>query len=175
MITTGVNTLSYNEPTKTLPCFTLHPTISFKNKGFYFTTEIYDQNTYNIDDIFSSEGIREMSNMFSCKVKGIRTVHYGRVFSICCQIKTSPLRGIMLRLKKQNWETEIYFSSEENELGFSFSGIHSDSAIVNTGNQANQIAAKVSLREIQTTSINTKNKPCRDYLTDSGKFNLKCF
>jgi len=165
-----VNTLSYNEATKKLPCFIIHPTISFKNKGFFFTADTYDQNTYNIDDIFSQEGIREMSEVFSCKVKVIRTVHYGRVFSICCDIKTSPLRGIMLRLKKQNWDTEIYFFNEENELGFSFSGIHSDSANVNTGNQANLIGAKVSLREIQTRSLDTENKPCRDHMTDGGNF-----
>jgi hypothetical protein len=173
MITTGINTLSDNEPAKIFPCFTIHPTISFKSRGFHYTSETYDENTFKIEDIFSPEGIRELFNMFSCEVKTNRTVHYGKVFSICCQIKTSPLSGIMLRLKKQNWDTEIFFFSEENDLGFAFSGIHSDSAVVNTGNQANQIAAKVSLSEIRTTSINTESKPCRDYLTKgSYRFNL---
>ena len=43
MTTTGINFVEHDEHVKLLPCITIFPFQAFRTKGFYFTSQSYNQ------------------------------------------------------------------------------------------------------------------------------------
>jgi len=72
--------------------------LSFKSKGFHWTNEMYDQNIFQLEDIFRNSTIVDINNTSLYKLSKIDTINYGRIYSICYLQKTSIYDGIILRL-----------------------------------------------------------------------------
>jgi hypothetical protein len=78
-----------------------------QTKGFHYTSEDYEANSYQLSDLFTSETISKMKNESKYEFFEIRTMFYGKCFILC------PLRDLKLE------EMEIFFLNNRIKIDLS--------------------------------------------------------
>ena len=84
--TTGIKYRVDIETTKLFPYFTLCPLPLFKKRGFYFTQKDYQENTFNLSDMFDQVTWLELNNstMYFLKEVSITNTVTIYLFVILC-------------------------------------------------------------------------------------------
>jgi hypothetical protein len=110
----GIRFKNAKEESKLPPCFTARPYISYRKKGFHFTEEEFERNTFNLDDIFHEETVQEFRNNSIYDVKEVKSFVFGKCFSIC-YLKPLKLREtIYIKfLIKSDVEFSVYTRGQE--------------------------------------------------------------
>ena len=91
--------LLHQENEKLLPCITVCPVPGFKKKGFYFDEGSFDENAFNLSDIFVDRAVAKLNNVSEFRLVNIRTMFHGNCFTICSLRKWGKKWGPVLTLK----------------------------------------------------------------------------
>jgi hypothetical protein len=86
--------------------------------GTPYTSEEYNKSVTYLEDIFTSETLKDLRNGSLYSMKEIRTSTYGLLFSICHLVKTPVINGLFFNLKANGGNYELYFYSKGNEFWF---------------------------------------------------------
>ena len=86
---------------KPLPCITLCPWSSFKKQGFFFNTEEFVQQTFEIYELLSnSSTLGNVFNSSNFLLEEIRSPNLGRCYMICNLVKISTRESVLIALNK---------------------------------------------------------------------------
>ena len=155
---TGIGYKSSDESTKVLPCITIRPAAAYKKHGFFYTKQDYEENTFNLDDVFHPETVERLSNESLYTIDHLNTLVYGKCHKLCYKNPVSPQKGEQLVLKKQS-DYIIYTLGEEEEfwlvmpsrfpyeIGLQYLDSHNDNGI---------ISVNYIIQAIQTSVINRR-------------------
>jgi hypothetical protein len=83
MTTTGTRIRSHASKVKKLPCITVCAVAGFRKRGFYYLNQDYVDNTFEIQDFFSSSTLQALNNASMYSVKDVRSMYFGRCYKIC--------------------------------------------------------------------------------------------
>ncbi len=86
--------------------------------GTPYTSEEYNKSVTYLEDIFTSETLKDLRNGSLYSMKKIQTSTYGLLFSICHLVKTPVINGLFLNLKANGGNYELYLYSKGNEFWF---------------------------------------------------------
>ncbi len=86
--------------------------------GTPYTSEVYNKSVSYLEDIFTSETLKDLRNGSLYSMKEIRTSTYGLLFSFCYLEKTPVIDGLFLKLKANGGNYELYLYSKGNEFWF---------------------------------------------------------
>ena len=100
MTNTGIRYRTHKDKEKLLPCLTLYALPAYRHHGFYYTEAMFVNNTFNIEDIFDKETLRDLKNNSLFHVIETYSLFYGRCFTIC-----------YLKQATNNSNTSTYFSN----------------------------------------------------------------
>jgi hypothetical protein len=156
MTSTGVQyVLEGDGQGKVLPCFSFIPIVTFKSSGFHFTEEAYQANSFELEDIFTTQSVNDLRNKSAYDIFETKTVHHGKVFSICCKLQVSTFEGILLSVKQYEWELYIFFHQREDAIWFTFRELpnYIMFSLINTKRSSGFIAAKIFISEIRSREI----------------------
>ena len=98
--TTGIGYTPGEGEKQVLPCLIVRPIAAYKKHGFYFTDKDYDENTFQLEDIFHSETVKRLKNASEYFVETINTLVYGKCFRICYLEELLPQTADRLVLKR---------------------------------------------------------------------------
>ena len=96
---------------------------SFKTKVPHFTTEMYDNETFKMDDIFSNETLERINNKSMFEVIAVRTIHYGLSTTLCYLAASKIYEDFYFSLKKQPWNVNLFLHQKGDERWFAFPGM----------------------------------------------------
>ncbi len=85
--TTAIEWTDEGHTKKLLPYLTFCPWPAFRNKEFYFTEADYLNNTFDLGDIFDEETVSNLTNLDLYFLKEVRTLAYGRCYTILKKVK----------------------------------------------------------------------------------------
>ena len=162
---TGIGYKSSDESTKVLPCITIRPAAASKKHGFFYTKQDYEENTFNLDDVFHPETVERLSNESLYTIDHLNTLVYGKCHKLCYKNPVSPQQGEQLVLKKQSdyiiytlgVEEEFWLAMPSRfpyEIGLQYLDSHNDNGI---------ISVNYIIQTIQTSVINRPSNPCNSY------------
>jgi len=60
-----------------------HCFIPYRGSDFYFTTQSYKANTFNLEDIFDGATVKELKNKTEFAVYETQSILFGMCFTIC--------------------------------------------------------------------------------------------
>jgi hypothetical protein len=94
MTNTGIRYRTHKDQEKLLPCLTLYALPAYRSKGFYYTNRSFVENTFNIEDIFDEQTLKELRNKTLYHVTETNSLFYGRCFTICHlkQVRIWPIK-----------------------------------------------------------------------------------
>ncbi len=96
------------------PCFTIRYLSPYKKRGFYFDLAQFQENTYDLNDIFQNETIIKLKNSSLFNMKEIHSIFYGKCYSLCPLTLLALNEVISLSIKnKRNVEIVTYLKGEE--------------------------------------------------------------
>ena len=79
----GIKIRPHSSKVKQLPCVTVCALSGFRKRGFYYSTQDYTQNTFELEDFFTEKTLNEIRNNSLYKYKEVRTLFFGRCYKIC--------------------------------------------------------------------------------------------
>ena len=80
---TGSNYIGNADGKKSLPCFSFYPYRAFKGPGFHWSSSLFNQNTFQLEDLFEKSTLKNIQNGSLYWVGETYSVFYGRCFTIC--------------------------------------------------------------------------------------------
>ena len=78
--------ISYSDNTlkeKLLPCLTFYAMPAYKKNGFHYSKDDYQNQTYNITDIFDNTTLEQLGNKSNLLYTETRSLFYGRGYTVC--------------------------------------------------------------------------------------------
>ena len=96
---------------------------SYKNRGVPYTTKMYEEQVFTMDDIFAKETLEKINNKSLFEVYDVRTINYGLSIALCSLKNVKIYDEINFQLKKKEWDVNIFFHPKGDELWFAFPGM----------------------------------------------------
>jgi hypothetical protein len=158
-----------------LPCFTIHPLHSYKSQGFFRTNRDYEENTFQLEDIFQIETLESLKNKTEFKVKEIRTLIFGKCYMICSQnLRSAQMQGELFYLKT-DFNFTIHFHEENEFLLMTFpSGVPYDipTVTIDAHNRDGIVLTNIMVKEIKVSLIPNKSNRCFTNQYSDGSINF---
>ena len=145
---------------------------AFKDRGFYFTAEMYENMTYDIED-FLNISILNKTPRIDQKyiiISKIRTATFGK----CITLKvTKPLKineAFILALKR-SWDLKVFFHNDGEEfwLAWNHGGSLAKKFRLNIKSDAEAAMTYLIAAEKQVDYFNKKAKPCNESKSGSSR------
>ena len=146
----------------------------YKNPGHFFGKKSYNENAYQLEELFSPKTVSDLKNSSLFKLSETMSIYLGRCFTICPVQKYGKKIGPALELK-----TDFDFKTFIHVAGFEFwlNGIMEfpyeiPFTVLNVNNAEDIIVAFLSVAEIESTFLSKKNFPCKSYSDNLDNNNL---
>jgi hypothetical protein len=93
------------------------------NRGndFYFATQSYKANTFNLEDIFDGVTVKELRNKSEFEVTETQSILFGMCFTICKMRKVKAFEFATRLGLRTDFDVTIYFHPKGNELWLLYS------------------------------------------------------
>ena len=109
-----VKFIQSDEAEKLFPCFTIRYLSPYKKRGFYYNISQFQENTFDLDDIFENDTIVKLKNITLFNVAEIHSILHGKCYALCPLTLLALNETISLFIEnKQNVEILIYRQGEE--------------------------------------------------------------
>ena len=160
----GIKIREHGDSTKQFPCFAIQPTYPYKKKGFYWTLVDYVENTFGLEDIFTSQSTTVLKNSSLFKVKEIQTLPNGRVFIICPVTLYKVLDRLHLYIvKNREFLLSIFHPGEEFWFQFPRFLMRDSLTLIDTQKMA---SVDVALAEQKIRYLTKNYSSCKEYSMD---------
>jgi hypothetical protein len=116
--TTGTKTRPYSGKGKRLPCFSICSLPGYKNRGFYFTTKNYTDNTYNPEDFFPDKTLNEFKNKSRFLFAEVQTLFFGRCYKVCSLEEVHLGQAFYWEIKTE-FNSRLFLHSDGDEFWLS--------------------------------------------------------
>ncbi len=138
-------------------------TTGFKNRGFHFSTKGFDENTFQIEDVFHDTTLTKLKNTTNYLVKELWSIFTGRCFTVCY------LHNVNLDLNelylKQTWDLKMYVHVRGEEFWLNFGDFPTEKSymILDANNKDGLAIALMRLTETEKTDLNQGKLACKSY------------
>ena len=155
-----------------MPSLTLCAWPAFKDRGFYFTAEMYENMTYDIEDFLNISILNKAPRIDQkyIVITKIRTATFGK----CITLKvTKPLKineAFILALKR-SWDLKVFVHNDGEEFWLAWSprGSLANKFRLNIKSDAEAAMTYLIVAEKQVDYFNKKTKPCNESSSGSSK------
>ena len=96
---------------------------SFKAKGHHYTTEMYETQSFKVNEIFEKETLERINNKSLFEVHDVRTINNGLSTTICYLKTGKSYEEFYFVLKQQKWGIHLYLHQKKDEFWFAIPGM----------------------------------------------------
>ena len=93
---------------------------AYKKNGFHYSKHDYQNQTYNITDIFDNTTLEQLGNKSNLLYTETKSLFYGRGYTVCFNNKMAT-KNVTFIFLKNNFDFQVYIHSKGEELLFGLS------------------------------------------------------
>jgi len=149
--------------TKRLPALTICPWPAFKTKGFHYTKEQFEKQTYTLEDLLNTSHVPgRYSNMKDVDVKVTKSIALGKCFTMKISKAVSLGEPFIFHLKR-TWDVTIFVHNDDEEFWFSWSAYPPplNKFRLNIKTDNNSFVSELRVAEKQSISYPKATRPCK--------------
>jgi len=156
------------QDSKMLPVFTICPWTAFKSRGFHFSKQMFETQTFTEEDLLNkSMLVSKYSDPEFINVKVTKSVTRGKCFTIKI-LKLLQLADSFLLILKRTWDLIVFIHNEGDEFWLSSSPyfVLPNKFRLNIKNDKESAMTEIKIAEKQVEFLPKKARTCN--LTYSG-------
>jgi hypothetical protein len=144
---------------------TFCPMPGYKKNGFYFNEKSYNENIFQLEDIFGPDTVMDLKNTSNFLLKETQTLYLGLCFTLCSYGEFAKKNGHTVHLKT-DFDVKIFVHQQVSEYwikGLTEVPYDIPFTVLDVNNSDDIVAAVMSLSEIISTSLTKAESPCKTY------------